>query len=76
MKTQITLHERGQKPIMQGDTTIKDNKTLQIKENKGLDILCPECSNPFIISLQLFGAINETIACHVCKKEIAFIVDK
>lgn len=72
----IILHEKGHAPIMQGDTTLKDDKVLQIKENKGLDVICPECSNPFIISLQMFGAINETVVCHVCKKELAFIVNK
>ena len=76
MKAQITLHERGQKPIMQGDTTLADNKTLQYKDNKGLDAICPECSNPFIISLQKFGSFNETVVCHICKKELCFIVDK
>ena len=76
MKAQITLHERGKKPIMQGDTTLLNSKTLQHSNNKGIDVICPECSNPFIISLQKFGSFNETVVCHVCKKELAFIVDK
>ena len=72
----ITITENGQNPIMQGNTTLDNDKTLQLNGVKGLDICCPNCSNPFILSLQLFGAINETVVCHICKKELCFIVDK
>ncbi len=72
----ITIHENGQNPVAQGNTTLDSDKTLECKGKKGIDICCPECSNPFVLSLQKFGAFNDSVICHTCKKELCFIVEK
>jgi hypothetical protein len=72
----IILHGKHETPFTQGNTTLQNNQTIGHGNKIGIDVVCRQCSYPFVLSLQKRGIMLESVLCDCCKKELAFIIEK
>lgn len=71
----VILQKENGVPVMQGNTTLADNKTIEYMNKKGISVYCI-CGKPFAESLMENGIINDTVICSICEKEMAYIVNR
>lgn len=70
----IIIAKKDGSPVMQGDTTLEDNKTIGYSGKTGIDVVCT-CGKPFAESLQENGIILDSVLCSQCEKELAVILE-
>ncbi len=71
------IEKSGKNPYaVVGAKSLQENEIFSLYGKKGIDLCCPVCGYPFILSMQQHGRVEDIVLCFNCDEKQAATIQE